>query len=113
GPEVERLEPRVPELEAPVDVAITDHVSLPRVYLAWPTVPRGHPDEAALDVLGDVLGQLNKESRLEKALIYDEPIASQVVAYHGCSALSGTFAVIATGNQDGDLDDLVARIAAE
>ena len=30
---------------------MTDRVSLPRAELVWPTVPRGHADEPALDVL--------------------------------------------------------------
>ncbi|RUL88594.1 M16 family metallopeptidase [Tautonia sociabilis] len=113
GPEVEPLPPQVPTLDEPVTLAITDRVSLPRVYLNWPTVPYGHPDEQALDVLASVLGQLDKQSRLEKALIYDEPVASQVVAFHPTSALSGTFTVIATGRPETVLDDLVARIDAE
>ncbi|QDV34856.1 M16 family metallopeptidase [Tautonia plasticadhaerens] len=113
GPEPEPIPTRVPTLDVSVDLAITDRVSLPRVYLSWPTVPQGHPDEQALDVLGDVLGQLDKESRLEKAMVYDEPLASQVFAYHGADALSGTFAVIATGRPDGVLDDLVAVIDRE
>jgi zinc protease len=113
GPEPEPIPPRVPTLEAPVNLAITDRVSLPRVYLSWPTVPQGHPDEQALDVLGAVLGQLDKESRLEKAMIYDEPVASQVFAYHGADAVSGTFALIATARPDGVLDDLVAVIDRE
>ncbi|WP_235963639.1 M16 family metallopeptidase [Tautonia rosea] len=113
GPEVERTPQQVPELEAPVNLAITDRVSLPRLYLTWPTVPEGHEDEEALNVLSAVLGQLDKESRLEKALIYDESVASQVFAYHSTGAVSGTFNVIATGKPDSDLNDLAARIEAE
>ena len=45
GPKVDPIPPQVPELEAPVDLPITDRVSLPRVYLSWPTVPQGHADE--------------------------------------------------------------------
>ena len=97
GPEVEPIPPRVPELEAPVGLAMTDRVSLPRAYLVWPTVPRGHPDEAALDVLGAVLGLLEKENRLEKALIYDESLASQVFAYHGRNYLLPVHAPRLTG----------------
>ena len=113
GPEIEPLDDQVPTLEAAVEVDLTDRVSLPRAYLSWPTVPEGDDDEAALDVLSSVLGQLDKESRLEKALIYDAPLASQVFAYHGTSAITGAFAVIATANPEGELDGIVEQIDAE
>ena len=113
GPKIEPIPPQVPELQAPVNLTMTDRVSLPRVYLSWPTVPQGHPDEQALDVLGNVLGQLDKESRLEKALIYDDSLASIVFAYNSTSALSGTFAVIVAGLPDSDLDGLVSVIDRE
>ena len=57
GPEVVRLKPDVPTLDAEKRLAMTDRVTLPRAMLVWPTVPTNHPDEPALDVLASVLGQ--------------------------------------------------------
>ena len=67
----------------------TDAVSLPRAQLIWPTVPAGHPDEPALDVLAAVLGGLPKENRLFRALMYDRQLAAAVDASHPTQLLSG------------------------
>ncbi|MEO6808051.1 MAG: pitrilysin family protein [Isosphaeraceae bacterium] len=108
GPDVAKLTPNVPKLESSKHITMTDRVALGRAWLAWPSVERGHKDEAALDVLSEILGQLDKENRLFRALMYDKQLASSVVAYHSCSALAGTFNVSITGRPDQSLDDLVA-----
>ena len=94
---------------------MTDAVRLPRAQLLWPTVPGGHPDEAALDVLAEALGRLEKESRLyRRPLIYDAP-AGQPASRRTIRprALSGTFAVSITAQPTESLDDLVAKADAE
>ena len=115
GPEVAKLPPMVPKLDAPRHVKMTDKVALSRAQLTWPTVERGHPDEKPLDVLAIVLGQLPKENRLFKALSYDRQLAAQVFAFHPASALSGTFTVsiAARPDQNGNLDELVKIAEAE
>ena len=50
----------VPDLSAAKHIKLTDAVSLPRAQLIWPTVPAGHPDEPALDMLAAVLGGLRQ-----------------------------------------------------
>ena len=49
-----------PERAAPIEAADAGRYTLvegtpPTLMLAWPTVPRGHPDEPALDLLADAL----------------------------------------------------------
>ncbi|MEC8423289.1 MAG: insulinase family protein, partial [Myxococcota bacterium] len=39
-----------------------DAVRADAIYLAWPTVPRGHPDEPALDILARSLGEGSEPS---------------------------------------------------
>ena len=89
GPEVPGMAPSVPVLAESKHITMTDRVSLPRVELVWPTVPRGDPDEPALDVLALVLGGLDKENRLFRALMYDRQLAAHVQAGHPASALAG------------------------
>ena len=62
GPEVKPPKPSVPSLSAEKHVRLTDAVSLPRAQLIWPTVPAGHPDEPALDVLAAILGGLPRKT---------------------------------------------------
>ncbi len=94
GPNVAKLNPTIPKLGGPKHVTMTDRVSLARVQLAWPTVERGHPDESALEVLGSVLGQLPKENRLYRTLVFDKQLAVQAVASSRLSELAGTFDVM-------------------
>lgn len=108
GPDVDRPSVWVPALDEPKHVTMTDRVALARTQLAWPTVEAGHEDEPALDVLAAVLGQLDKENRLYRALMYDAQLAAGVVAYHGTQQLSGTFAVQITARPGEELDKLVA-----
>jgi zinc protease len=93
GPELSRPQPSVPVLPGPKRITMTDAVSLPRARLIWPTVSVNHPDEPALDVLAAILGELPKENRLFRALLYDRQLASQVDAAHPTRALAGTFEV--------------------
>jgi len=113
GPKVARQTPIVPKLDAPKHLKMTDRVSLPRVQLVWPTGPRGDADEQALDVLSMVLGGIDKENRLFRALMYDRQVAAHVDAGHPASALAGEFTVTIYGQRDQTLDDLVKLADAE
>ena len=112
GPEVKRPTPSTPKLDGSKHLKMTDAVRLPRVQLVWPTVPNGHPDEPALDVLASVLGGLAKENRLYRDLIYKKPLAATVSAQHPTSRLTGTFEVSITAQPTEALDDLVTRADA-
>jgi zinc protease len=113
GARAEPPRPSVPILAAPKHIRLTDAVSLPRAQLVWPTVPVGHPDEPALDVLAAVLGGLDKENRLFRALMYDRRLAANVSASHPTHRLSGEFAVELFAHPGGDLADLVKLADAE
>jgi zinc protease len=113
GPEVVRPGRNVPTLAEPKHVTLQDKVSLPRVELVWPTVPRGDHDEPALDVLAAVLGGLDKENRLFRALMYDRRLAARVSAGHPTSALAGEFEVVVYARPGQDLDAVVKLADAE
>ncbi len=113
GPDVAKLEPRVPVLAGSKTLALTDAVQLSRTQLVWPTVAVGDKDEAALDTLAAILGQLPNENRLFRALQYDKQLAANVSAYHFTSVLAGTFGVSITPQKGRNLDDLIAIADAE
>ena len=105
---VPRLTPKVPTLAEPKHLTMTDRVPLARAQLVWPTVARGDPDEPALDILAAVLGQLSKENRLYRALMYDKQLAAQRLGLpRHQRPLAGTFDVAITPRPGQTLDDLV------
>ncbi|MHB1562152.1 MAG: M16 family metallopeptidase, partial [Isosphaeraceae bacterium] len=105
--------PSVPTLAESKRIRLTDAVSLPRAQIVWPTVPAGHPDEAALDVLASVLGGLDRENRLFRALMYDRQLAAGVAAAHPTHRLTGEFHVVLTAHPDKDLAELERLADAE
>ncbi len=91
------LTPRAPaaRLEAEVVVSARDRVEHDRVYLAWHTVPHFRPDDAALVLLGDILGR-GRSSRLYRKLVVELGMVQDVGAYQSGRELGGTFNVTAT-----------------
>jgi len=96
GPDVEPIEPVEVTLDADRYLSMEDEVSLPLVYLSWPTVHANHPDEAPLDVLMSILGD-GKTSLLYKNLVKPGK-AVQASAGHGCQELHCSFDLYALPN---------------
>jgi len=90
GPTVTRPTPPPVAPTADVLATLEDRVQLPRVYNAWHTVKAFAPDDAALDVLANVLAG-GRSSRLYRRLVYELQIASDVVAFQDGSRLDGKF----------------------
>ncbi|MCB9682686.1 MAG: insulinase family protein [Alphaproteobacteria bacterium] len=94
GPAVARVDGPTPPA-VPADALVIDEVDDRSVTLAWRTVPLGHPDEPALDVLSYVLDN-GRGTRLADALYYKHPLASAFGVWSGMSAIDGTFQVDVT-----------------
>src|SRR5688572_6307489 len=92
GPPAERPVPEPARLAASVRGVLEDRVQQPQLTLCWPTVPMGHPDEPALDLLGDVLSA-NKSAVLDRALMIDEELASLVTIAHGTQERAGALTI--------------------
>jgi zinc protease len=91
---------------------VTDHVQLAKLYLAWLTPRQFAPEDAALDVVADVLAG-GKNSRLYRRLVYEMQIAQEVSAYQNSQALSSYFVVEATPAQGHTVDELERVIDEE
>jgi len=76
-------------------LVLEDKVTLPRLYETWHSVKIFHPDDAALDVLADVLAG-DKNSRLYKRLVFDMQVAQDVNAFQSSGRLDGYFQIIVT-----------------
>lgn len=105
GPAVPRRAAAPFRLAADAYTTLEDRVQLPRVYEAWHTVRAFAPDDAALDVLADVLAG-GKSSRLYRRLVYELQIATQVAAYHDALRLDGSFRLFTTARPGHDLNEL-------
>jgi zinc protease len=86
GPKVERLSKDTVSLVENRYTSFTDNVSLPLLYISFPTVYGMHDDEPALDVLANILGG-GPTSLLYKNLV-KSGVAVQAGASHPCRELS-------------------------
>jgi zinc protease len=119
GPSVEAVRVPTPELSAETRLLIEDRVELPRLYMAWLTVPMFGAGDADLDLAADILAN-GKTSRLYRRLVFDERIATDVSATQNSREMTGFMQVAATAAPGHSLAEIervigqeIARLAAE
>ena len=110
GPEVKRRV-TVPAVAIQRDtfLVLEDKVQLPRVFYTWHSVKGFSPDDAALDILAQVVAN-DKNSRLYKKLVYELQTAQNVRAFQDGSRLDGKFQIDVTpkpGQKVADIDKIV------
>jgi zinc protease len=91
---------------------LEDRVELPRLYLAWHSPALFAEDDAELDLVADVLAS-GKTSRLYRALVYEERIATEIAASQNSREAGGYFQIIATaapGRTLPEVDRAIARV---
>ena len=93
-------------------MVLEDRIEMPRVYIAWHSPAMFAPDDAELDLLGDLLGN-GKTSRLYKTLVYEKRLALDVSAYQSSRELAGYFLLVATAAPGRSLTDIVAVLDQE
>jgi zinc protease len=105
-------------LDAEKRLDVQADVELPRLTIAWPTVPELTPEDAQLDLVGQVLSE-GKSSRLYKRLVYDLQIAQDVSAFQASAELAGSFQVSVTLKKGKDpaevlkiVDEEIAKLRA-
>src|SRR5262245_3027878 len=119
GPPVARPAPEPARLAESCRLVLEDRVQQPQLTLVWPTVPLGHPDEAALDLLADVLSA-NRSSVLDRALLIDQSLATLVTIGHAAQERAGSLAVnlrphagVTLTRLEARVEELLAGLAAE
>ncbi|MFD2786909.1 M16 family metallopeptidase [Hymenobacter rubripertinctus] len=110
GPAVAAQQLPAPKLSQDRYVSYQDNVRFPMLQVVFPTVPSGHPDEAALDALAEIIGQ-GKNSLLYKNLIKPQQ-AVQAQAYNASSELAGEFTIMALPFPGKALTDLETEVRA-
>ncbi|QDF67811.1 insulinase family protein [Shewanella sp. SNU WT4] len=110
GPEVETMAKVPVTLDATRYISMEDKVHLPLLRIGFPTVYAGHPDEAALDLLSQILGG-GKTSLFYKNLVKDG-VAVQAGVGHPCAELSCQLFMYGVANpaQGGKLADVEQRM---
>ena len=106
-------------LDAERRLVYEDRVQIPRLYVQWPTVGVKHDDERALGILGSILSG-SRTARLNKALVYDEQVATSVSARQGSNEDVGDFTMIITPrlgrsltNLEAAADEVIQRLKAQ
>jgi zinc protease len=119
GPRVEPVRSDAPQLESETRLLIEDRVELPRLYMAWITMPMFAPGDADLDLAADILAN-GKTSRLYRRLVFEERIATDVSAAQNSREIAGFIQVAATAAPGHSLAEIeraiveeVARLAGE
>jgi zinc protease len=90
----------------------TDRVANTRVIRSWNIPPFGDPDVEALQVLAQVLGASNS-SRLDRRLVFAEPLVDSVRAELWVGQLGGSFMITADVRQGVDPARVEQALAAE
>ena len=112
GPALSRSRGWEIELDAPRRLVVRDRIPQDRLYLAWPAVRFFHEDDAALDLVSNILSD-GKNSRLYKRLVYDEQVASDVSAFNYSLEIAGLVGIVATARPGVALSKLEELIEEE
>ncbi len=113
GAEVSRPQVAAPMLDREVREQIDDRVQFPRLYMVWHSVPQYTKDEAALDLLANILSG-GKSGRFYKALQYgDNQIAQQVSVFNNTSEIAGLMQLVAMPRPGHTLEEIEKIALAE
>ena len=88
-------------------ISLEDNVQLPLLYMSWPTVHSTHTDEAALDVLANIIGQ--GQTSIMYKNVQKKGLTVQSTSNHQCREIHCSFTVFTLANprrvqQLGDLE---------
>ncbi|MBP7416694.1 MAG: insulinase family protein [Pyrinomonadaceae bacterium] len=119
GPPHDRPAKVAAKLDGEKVIEVKDRVTLERTYLAWPSPAYFAQDDADLELAATILSN-GSSARLRKKLMFDRPLATNVVASQSSSQLAGYFYTYATASSGTDiteieklLTDEIARLAKE
>lgn len=104
------MEPKPATLDKTISLYHEDNFAkLPEIRMTWPTVEQFHPDQWALDALGQILFD-GKRAPLYKEIVEGQKLAPSVTAFNSSNELAGTFSIRCRANAGVDLDSVQAAI---
>ena len=86
-------------------LSLEDKVNLERIYIAWHSQSAFGPDDAALDILSDLLTG-SKNARLTKKLVYELELVQDVNTMQFSGKYGGHFMIVATAKPGKSLDEI-------
>lgn len=104
--------PTIPEVSLEVDTHLfheDNFARLPQLTMAWPTVPRYHPDAYALDVLTRLLSD-GKTTPLYQILVEEDELAPGVTLRNSSEELAGRTTLQVRAFAGTDLDEVLASV---
>jgi zinc protease len=115
GPALDRPTKGMPGLSAQKIVNVSDRVPLERTYFAWHSPAFFEDGDADLELAASILTD-GLSARLNKALLYDQQLASNVNAFQNGQSLTGSFVMWATARPGVDMktiEDVVEKEIAK
>lgn len=112
GPALDRPAKRVVTLNGEKTVEVRDRIPLERTYFGWTSPAYFDAGDAELELVATILTD-GLSARLNKALLYDKQLASDVVAFQNGQPLGGSFMMWATARPGVDLGQIEGIIASE
>src|SRR6185437_8208802 len=119
GPPLDRPKHWVPRLDNQKIIEVSDHVPQERTYFGWPSPAYFDPGDADLDLASLILSD-GLSSRLQRSLVYDKQLCSNVFSFQASSEIAGMFIVRATARPGASLAQVeqvvtqeIARLAKE
>jgi zinc protease len=112
GPPLDRPESYMPVLDGEKIVEVQDRVPQERTYFAWPSPAYFDKGDAELDLASLILTD-GLSSRLNKNLVYDKQLASNVSSFNNGMEISGFFVVNATARPGASLTDIEKTVTEE
>jgi zinc protease len=109
--------PRVTPVAAPppadeIRLVLEDRVELPRLYIAWHSPGLFADGDSELDLVADLLAS-GKTSRLYRALVYEQRIATEVAASQNSREAGSFFQIVATAAPARTLAEVERAIGRE
>jgi zinc protease len=93
-------------------LVLEDRVELPRLYMAWHSPALFADGDAELDLVAEVLAS-GKTSRLYRALVYEQRIATEIAASQNSRELGSFFQIVATAAPGRTLAEVERAIMKE
>ena len=99
-------------LSGRIDIEMSDKVTLPRLYIAWPAPPEGHPDDAPLELYQAIMSD-GLSSRLHRSLVYEKQIAQHAFIRYVPSEIAGQLIVQVTAAEGHSLEEVETAVEEE
>jgi zinc protease len=109
GKKLEEINTDSIELNETKKVVHKDNVQISRIYFAWHSDKAYSEDDAALDILADILAG-SKNSRLYKNLVHDLQIAQDVSAFQYSAKYNGVLFLIVSVKHEIELSIIREKV---